>query len=70
MLRHIMLATILSSFLFPEVAPGQEKPDLAERIGSLVPMLIAAKKSDTEITDTLFLVTLIRAPKDNEKDAI
>jgi hypothetical protein len=53
-----------------DVTLAQEKPDLAERVGSLSATLIASMKGDAEITDALFLAILIRAPKDHEKKNI
>lgn len=52
------------------VAQGQETIDRAERLGRLPAELIKAKKTDAEIMEALFLATLARFPKDQEKENI
>jgi hypothetical protein len=70
MRRHLILVALLGGLSFADVTAAQERSDLAERAGRLPALLIAAKKNDAEIIDTLFLATLIRFPKDHEKDNV
>ena len=62
-------AAIAFVIAFAAPAPAEEHPEaLVKRIGQLPGELIKAKKTDEEIVDALFLATVTRLPKENEKE--
>ena|SRR5262245_44501873 len=62
------LAALLCVLTLAAPAPAQDPTETVQRIGKLPGDLIAAKKTDEEIVDSLFLATLVRLPKENEKE--
>ncbi len=63
------LAPLVALFAFTALASAQNPEPLINRIGALPGELVQAGRTDAEIVDALFFITLGRLPKEDEKKA-
>ena len=66
-----MLRTLFASALFALAAPAsaQNPEPLLKRVGALPGELVKAGRTDAEIVDALYFITLGRLPMEKEKEA-
>lgn len=67
MFRPALVAALALVIVAP--APAQNPEPLLKRVGALPGELVKAGRTDAEIVDALFVITLGRLPKDAEKEA-
>lgn len=70
MLRTLFTSVIALVFVFTFAAPApaQDVEPLVKRLGKLPAELVQAKRTDAEIIEALYFATLLRLPKENEKE--
>lgn len=66
MIRLLLASVALVAFAVP--ASAQNPEPLLKRVGALPTELVKAGRSDAEIVDALFVITLGRLPADKEKE--
>lgn len=67
MLSRFAIAILIGVGMLVPAASGQDFTDLADRLGRLPKTLLAKTKSDADLIDTMFLATVVRLPKADEK---
>jgi hypothetical protein len=66
MLRTLLAPIVVFALAAP--APAQNPEPLLKRVGALPTELVKAGRTDAEIVDALYFITLVRLPTDKEKE--
>ena len=67
-MTRVLLASVAVVFASAGFAPAQNPEPLLKRVGALPDELVKSGRTDAEIVDALFVITLGRLPKEKEKE--